>query len=1157
MGFKQIFKDGFGEFKRRSKIKRLKRKLTIREKIFSDELTLLGQKAWESKLDLSEYSCITEHIISSQNDLDSITKRQQELENQRVRIEQKRGSENDNFNSQLNAIEARKKEIDLKLVELNKESREIQKEIDRIQDRLNQIKREKEKLELKISDNQTTDEEKVPIEKKIQSIEEERNNLELKPEKSSKKKDELLESMMPFEDQSSKFQAKIDEIRKEQKTISEKYDQELKKTQREISDCQKEQKKANREKIGYFHKLGKALFSSNFVNKSVNTELSTVRNASSEIKNQEMDIKSLEESGTPESKRALWKLTGLVVLLFVLVAGIVFVVRMISPQENGKERDRIKERQVASLAERGIKSTLNKREFAKDSQEQVINKNVQIDWSDLEISEHTLEGLNQISFKLENLFQEFENSVSNSKKEISSAQRIMSDIGKDSPEKLFGWVRDNTFFIPYQGSLRGSEGVLIDRLGNSLDRAILLHKLLKLAGYNTRLANGRLTSEQSKEIIEKIIPPPDIDSFIDGIPILESTRELIKRCSHEYGIPQDELFKTIKEKKIEKQQTVAKISERVNKLTPQLLDLVRNFQDTDVKKMRRTMLESIQDHWWVQFQKDSNWVDLDPTSPDSLPDERLTQSERYIQPEELNDSLLHRITIRVIIEQWKDKQLKEFVVLSQELQPSKWIGKRIALGHHPAEWPKSINLFKEKKPLSALRKKILDQKIWTPVLVMGSKNVTSLSFSDTGEVRKKALKRKKDVRSILKTFSLSGRAMPGEDLKKDHKGKSQLTAEWIEYEIFSPGKPTRKIRREVFDLIGPGSRFKKEISIPVISLKLQMERNLALMGQTEILPLCCQLSKTFVGNLINGIFLSTKKNLLSILKEKNLKNIDFVIDKMNQLQMKQIQLYRLALERYSKDNIIVTPNILSFHSFLKESHDEFFNLYNALDIVSNEVYPILNNKPENFFQVRLRQGIRDSITELVVMSRYGGKENLAELCREMERNGVIWLAADSSKNISLLESNLPEDIVARMKKQLNQGFVVVAPEKVVFINSKPVVIWWRIDPRTGDTLIIGEKGWGQAMVEYVEEVNIVIQMKDIVGFYSNLMKCVYMSSASFMTGGKANRNLFYRCVLELICSKVNSAVESFLDIEADWTNFILKQTIGYIWGEFCKALFGN
>ena len=1077
MGFKQIFKDGFWEFKRRSKIRRLKRKLTIKKKIFSDELTLLGQKAWESKLDLSEYSDITEHIISSQNDLDSITKKQQELEKQKSLTEQKRKSENDNFNSQIKTIEAQKKEIDLKLDELNK-------------------------------------------------------------------------------DQSSKLQVKIDEIRKEQKTLSEKYGRELKKIKREISDCQKEQKKANREKIDYFHKLGETLFSSNFVNKSVNTELSSVRNTNSEIKNQEMDIKSLEERGTPGSKRALWKLTGLVVLLFVLVAGIVFVVRMISTMENGKKGDRIKERQVASLAERGVKSTLNKREFAKDSQEQVINKNVQIDWGDLEISEHTLEGLNQISFKLENLFQEFENSVSNSEKEIPSAQRIMSDIGKDSPEKLFGWVRDNTFFIPYQGSLRGSEGVLIDRLGNSLDRAMLLHRLLKLAGYNTRLANGRLTSEQSKEIIEKIIQPPDIDSFTDDIPISESTRELIKRYSHEYGISQDELFKTIKEKNIEKQQTVAKISERVNKLTPQLLDLVRNFQDTDVKKMRQTMLESIQDHWWVQFQKDSNWVDLDPTLPDSLPDERLTQSERYIQPEELNDSLLHRITIRVIIEQWKDKQLNEFVVLSQELQPSKWIGKRIALLHHPAEWPKSINLFKEKKPLSALRKKILDQKIWTPVLVMGSKNVMSLSFSDTGDIRKKALKRKKDVRSILKTFSLSGRSMSGENLKKDQKGKSQLTAEWIEYEILSPGKPTMKIRREVFDLIGPGARFKKEISIPEISLKLQMEKNLALMGQTEILPLCCQLSKAFVEDFMNGTFLSIKKNLLSILKEENLKKIDFVIDKMNQLQMKQVQLYRLALERYSKDNIIVTPNILSFHSFLKESHDGFFNLYNALDIVSNEVYPIMN-KPENFFQVRLRQGIRDSITELVVMSRYGDKENLAELYREMEKNGVNWLAAGSSKNISLFESNLPEDIVARMKKQLNQGFVVVAPEKVVFINSKPVVIWWRIDPRTGDTLIIGERGWGQAMVEYVEEVNIVLQMKGIVGFYSNLLKCVFISSASFLTGSKADRNLFYRCVLNLICSKVNSAVESFLDIATDWTNFILKKTIGYIWGKFCKALFGN
>ena len=266
--------------------------------------------------------------------------------------------------------------------------------------------------------------------------------------------------------------------------------------------------------------------------------------------------------------------------------------------------------------------------------------------------------------------------------------------------------------------------------------------LQTLAAENLNQPAGYLVKGQSEYILRTVGEFEDLET-IKNIPVGISKMGKIIRLSEVADVVSGVKEVRNYAKNIEKQQTAAKISERVNKLTPQLLDLVRNFQDTDVKKMRQTMLESIQDHWWVQFQKDSNWVDLDPTLPDSLPDERLTQSERYIQPEELNDSLLHRITIRVIIEQWKDKQLNEFVVLSQELQPSKWIGKRIALLHHPAEWPKSINLFKEKKPLSALRKKILDQKIWTPVLVMGSKNVMSLSFSDTGDIRKKALSGKK------------------------------------------------------------------------------------------------------------------------------------------------------------------------------------------------------------------------------------------------------------------------------------------------------------------------------------------------------------------------------------------------------------------------------
>src|SRR4051812_18098458 len=41
-------------------------------------------------------------------------------------------------------------------------------------------------------------------------------------------------------------------------------------------------------------------------------------------------------------------------------------------------------------------------------------------------------------------------------------------------QAIIRWVRAYTYWIPYRGVLRGPAGVLLDRQGNSLDRALLL-----------------------------------------------------------------------------------------------------------------------------------------------------------------------------------------------------------------------------------------------------------------------------------------------------------------------------------------------------------------------------------------------------------------------------------------------------------------------------------------------------------------------------------------------------------------------------------------------------------------------------------------------------------------------------------------------------------
>src|ERR1051325_8182690 len=42
---------------------------------------------------------------------------------------------------------------------------------------------------------------------------------------------------------------------------------------------------------------------------------------------------------------------------------------------------------------------------------------------------------------------------------------VVSMVGRN-PQALFAWVRDNTYWIPYRGELRGAVGVLMDRQGN-------------------------------------------------------------------------------------------------------------------------------------------------------------------------------------------------------------------------------------------------------------------------------------------------------------------------------------------------------------------------------------------------------------------------------------------------------------------------------------------------------------------------------------------------------------------------------------------------------------------------------------------------------------------------------------------------------------------
>src|SRR5207237_10831197 len=121
--------------------------------------------------------------------------------------------------------------------------------------------------------------------------------------------------------------------------------------------------------------------------------------------------------------------------------------------------------------------------------------------------ELTAEDLKKMADEMERAFKALEAAEKEIPRDSFDPKAIVEKVGKE-PEKLFEWVRDKTYWVPYQGSLRGPIGVLMDRLGSSLDRALLLAELLRVAGHKVRLAHAELSKEQARELLPKLRPVP-------------------------------------------------------------------------------------------------------------------------------------------------------------------------------------------------------------------------------------------------------------------------------------------------------------------------------------------------------------------------------------------------------------------------------------------------------------------------------------------------------------------------------------------------------------------------------------------------------------------------------------------------------------------------
>ena len=495
--------------------------------------------------------------------------------------------------------------------------------------------------------------------------------------------------------------------------------------------------------------------------------------------------------------------------------------------------------------------------------------------------------------RLENLFTEIEAANRRLPRDTFDVEALAMQLGTDQV-RLFDWVRDNTYLVPYVGVLRGPIGVLMDRRGNSLDRALLLGELLRSGGARVRLARAALSRKQAVAISESIArSAPKHQALSSGAETQPTSTGVVDRYAKTYGVDVAQLHDAVKRISTASSQVTRLFEQRVKGQAAEIAKMLVKPANSTTAKVEDD-LKALQDHWWVQVQQDAKWIDLDPAISNATPGQTLTAATEVFDATKLPENLFHYVTIRVIVEQRSAGGVQEWMALEQRLRPLELLGQRIALHNRPLNAPNVPNLSGDQGKAS-LENFLLAQKEWLPVLSVGTKEFSQSSFTELGNVNDTPGSGFQSVPAGNAFGGLAG-AFGGET-EESVEPDGSLTAEWIEYEIRTPGRAPEKIRRDVFDLLGPAARSGGPIGDPLVTNPLKLRRAMALLEETDILLLVSQLPQEFIQHVMYTSLLGQRETLRSILKASADKNMDALVELVGRLALPSGELYNLAFAR--------------------------------------------------------------------------------------------------------------------------------------------------------------------------------------------------------------------------------------------------------------------
>lgn len=564
-------------------------------------------------------------------------------------------------------------------------------------------------------------------------------------------------------------------------------------------------------------------------------------------------------------------------------------------------------------------------------------------------------------------------------------------------EAIYGFVKDEVRYEGYTGRLKGASGTLAGRAGNDLDQCELLMALLRLSGRTCRYAEGRLDKDLVARLLAMGDPAPrEADEFFGGDPAPSATRTALK--------------------------------------------------------------SKLANHYWVQVQDGSQWIDIDPCFSDfkpGMPPGRVLRNWDSLPPQQV-----HRVRLEV---QYRaavaDRGAKRHTALVQEFEVADLYGKALTLANLANGTPQEDDYaLREVQPVLRLGSDLFPGKVLT---AEGLKNAPGAEPAAP-------------AKQMMGLADRLGAAQDTQPPKPERTASLRILGEWLKVTIMSPGHPADRFTYTIFDSA-------TELAAPAALDNIAgLDRTVALAfssapvtepGFSAGLPWLAGESDAFTRHARRADSLEFGEPGGEIPEPVQTFN-DSVIDARRALAWMMVQQYLRASDQTLAESLART-GIAGYYprprAIIASLGYTGQSMRYDLDLQRNEVrFVAPAGRPAGWEKfLSFTRGMYEARLEGAVLRSFSGETGITagEVFDAAQAAGVPIRVIDRSCREKLPSRTMPATARGLINSALGAGRVVLVPEKPVTVQGREHFAWFEVNPATGFAEAVFPNGKHQSMTE--------------------------------------------------------------------------------------------